>query len=294
MVRALRICYTVYNPACPKWQHINSWIVKGSGAMDKKENEKYTYEEFLEIIARLRAKDGCPWDWEQTHESLKNCMIEEAYEAVEAIDLKDDENLKEELGDVLLQIVMHAQIAGEERRFDMTDVIDGVARKMIRRHPHIFGDVSADSSQEVLKNWEEIKKQEKNETSVLEGVQRVPKALPANIRAQKVLKKAAAADYGPADLKAAKAMVQKDFSALMAWADSDETADENGDFGALMLSLINLSRFLNVNAENSLTNAIEKFINRLGSDENLAKSKGLTLSELNPHRDSDLRENVNK
>ena len=262
--------------------------------MDKKENEKYTYEEFLEIIARLRAKDGCPWDREQTHESLKNCMIEEAYETVEAIDLKDDENLKEELGDVLLQIVMHAQIAGEERRFDMTDVIDGVARKMIRRHPHIFGDVSADSSQEVLKNWEEIKKQEKNETSVLEGVQRVPKALPANIRAQKVLKKAAAAGYGPADLKAAKAMVQKDFSALMAWADSDETADENGDFGALMLSLINLSRFLNVNAENSLTNAIEKFINRLGSDENLAKSKGLTLSELNPHRDSDLRENVNK
>lgn len=258
--------------------------------MDKSEDKKYTYEEFLDIIARLRAEDGCPWDREQTHESLKNCMIEEAYETVEAIDLKDDENLKEELGDVLLQVVMHAQIAGEKRRFDMTDVIDGVARKMIRRHPHIFGEVKADSSREVLKNWEEIKKQEKNETSVLEGVQRVPKALPANIRAQKVLKKAAAAGYGPKDIQTAKEIVQKDFLALLDVAGSDESADENGEFGVLMLSLINLSRFLNVNAENSLTNAIEKFINRLGSVENLAKSKGLTLSELNPQLGSDLRE----
>ena len=121
-------------------------------------------------------------------------------------------------------------------------------------------------------------------------MQRVPKALPANIRAQKVLKKAAAAGYGPKDIQTAKKIVQKDFLALLDVAGSDESADENGEFGVLMLSLINLSRFLNVNAENSLTNAIEKFINRLGSVENLAKSKGLTLSELNPQLGSDLRE----
>lgn len=262
--------------------------------MDRTEDKKYTYEDFLEIIARLRAEDGCPWDREQTHESLKNCMIEEAYETVEAIDLKDDENLKEELGDVLLQVVMHGQIASEQQRFDMTDIIDGVTRKMIRRHPHIFGDVMADSSREVLKNWEEIKKQEKNETSVLEGVQRVPKALPANIRAQKVLKKAAAGGLGTMDAAGALDLAQQDFKAMLAAVKSGEQTGLDADFGALMLSLINLSRFLNVNAENSLTNAIEKFINRLGSVENLAKSKGLALSELNPQFLLDWRENVNK
>lgn len=262
--------------------------------MDSTTEKKYTYEDFLEIIARLRAEDGCPWDREQTHESLKNCLIEEAYETVEAIDLKDDENLKEELGDVLLQVVMHGQIASEQQRFDMTDIIDGVARKMIRRHPHIFGDVMVDSSREVLKNWEEIKKQEKNETSVLEGIQRVPKALPANIRAQKVIKKAAAGGLGTKDAAGALDLAGHDFQALLTAVRSGKQTGLDTDFGALMLSLINLSRFLNVNAENSLTNAIEKFINRLGSVENLAKSKGLALSELNPQFLTDWRENVNK
>ena len=109
-----------------------------------KEKEHYTYEDFLEIIARLRGKDGCPWDRQQTHESLRTCMLEEAYEAVDAINEKDDENLKEELGDVMLQVVMHAQIASEEGRFDMSDIIDDVAKKMIRRHPQFSA---------VLKLW---------------------------------------------------------------------------------------------------------------------------------------------
>ena len=120
------------------------------------------FDEFVETIAALRAPGGCPWDMEQTHESLKPCLLDEAQEVLEAIDAKDDENLCEELGDVLLQVVMHAQIAAEEGRFTMEDVIRGVNDKMIRRHPHVFGDVKVDSLEDQLKLWEEIKKQEKN------------------------------------------------------------------------------------------------------------------------------------
>lgn len=121
------------------------------------------FDEFIETIAALRGEGGCPWDMEQTHESLKQCLLDESQEVLEAIDAKDDENLCEELGDVLLQVVMHAQIAAEEGRFTMEDVVCGVNEKMIRRHPHVFGDVKVDSLEDQLKLWEEIKKQEKGE-----------------------------------------------------------------------------------------------------------------------------------
>lgn len=120
------------------------------------------FDEFVETIATLRAPSGCPWDQEQTHESMKKCLMDEAEEVLEAIDAKDDDNLCEELGDVLLQVVMHAQIAAEEGRFTIEDVIRGVNDKMIRRHPHVFGDVKVDSLEDQLKLWEEIKAQEKN------------------------------------------------------------------------------------------------------------------------------------
>lgn len=125
------------------------------------EDRKYDFQDFIEIIARLRAPGGCPWDIKQTHESLKKCLIEESGEVIEAIDRKDDENLCEELGDLLLQVVMHAQIASEENRFTMDDVIQGVCEKMIRRHPHVFGDVHVDSPEESLALWQEIKRKEK-------------------------------------------------------------------------------------------------------------------------------------
>lgn len=128
---------------------------------NKIDNKKYTYEDFLDIIARLRAPGGCPWDREQTHESLKKCLIEESGEVIDAIDNKDDDNLCEELGDVLLQVVMHAQIAAEEGRFTMDDVVQGVSEKMIRRHPHVFGDVKVSSVEEGLRLWNAVKKQEK-------------------------------------------------------------------------------------------------------------------------------------
>ena len=134
--------------------------------MDKKTNntetdKKYTYEDFLDIIAQLRAPGGCPWDQKQTHESLKECLLEESQEVLDAIDNKDDENLCEELGDVLLQVVMHAQIAAEEGRFTMDDVVQGVSEKMVRRHPHVFGGIKVDSVEEGLDLWNAIKAQEK-------------------------------------------------------------------------------------------------------------------------------------
>lgn len=125
------------------------------------ENRKYDFNDLIEIIAALRAPGGCPWDIKQTHESLKECLIEESGEVIEAIDNRDDDNLCEELGDLLLQVVMHAQIASEGNRFDINDVIQGVSEKMIRRHPHVFGDVKVTSQEESLALWNEIKKQEK-------------------------------------------------------------------------------------------------------------------------------------
>ena len=124
---------------------------------------KYSFDDLLDIIAALRAPDGCPWDREQTHESLKKCLVEESGEVIDAIDNRDDDNLCEELGDLLLQVVMHAQIASETGRFTMADVVQGVSEKMIRRHPHVFGDEKAASPEESLKLWQEMKRKEKEE-----------------------------------------------------------------------------------------------------------------------------------
>jgi len=243
-------------------------------------DKKYTFDDFKAIIARLRAKDGCPWDREQTHETLRQCMLEEAYEAVDAIDQGNMENLKEELGDVLLQIVMHAQIASETGTFTMDDIVDAVAAKMVYRHPHVFGDAKADNASEVLKNWEALKKVEKHEESVVESIVRVPKALPANMRAAKVQKKARAIGFEFPDTESVLKKVEEELEELKnaVLTEGQERIDE--EFGDMMFSMINLSRFLGVNAENSLTNATEKFINRLESVECLAKKKGLVLDQM--------------
>lgn len=249
--------------------------------MDEK---KYTIEEFVSIIERLRAKDGCPWDREQTHSTLKNCMIEEAYEVVQGIydyeQTKDAANLCEELGDVLLQVVMHSVIAEEEGVFTFSNVIDGISKKMIRRHPHVFGKVEAEDSQEVLKNWEQIKREEKREHSVSESLFHVARALPANIRAEKIQKKAAKAGLEFESYEQVLAKVYEELEEL-------EIARKNGvqeqieeEFGDILFTIINLSRFLQLNVENSLTNATDKFINRFVDVERIAISQGKHLSEL--------------
>lgn len=160
--------------------------------------KKMNFYEFCDIIEKLRAPGGCPWDREQTHKSLATCLLEEAYEANDAIDEGDPMKIADELGDVLLQVVMHAQIGKEEGTFTIDDVTDAVSRKMIERHPHVFGDVSVKDSEEVLDNWEEIKKKQRGQKTVYEAMESVTKSLPALSRAKKVIGKAVKADlYKP-------------------------------------------------------------------------------------------------
>ena len=255
----------------------------------------HTYEEFLKVIEELRSEHGCPWDKEQTHASLKQCMLEEAYEVIDGIngyeETGDYKNLREELGDVLLQVVLHARIAEEEGNFTMEDVVDEICEKMIRRHPHVFENASAENAKESLVLWEDIKKQEKKEETLSDTLNRVAKALPANIRAEKVQKKAAKAGIGVKSSEQALARVKEELTGL------EETIWENKDalnerFGDLMFSMINLSLFLGLNAENSLTNATNKFINRCVGIDLLARQRGDKISHLSAEQLEELWQRV--
>ena len=250
------------------------------------------FDKFVEILKTLRSDHGCPWDREQTHKSLRQNLIEEAYEVIESIDNDDNANLREELGDVLLQIVMHSVIAEEENAFTIEDVIDEVSEKMIRRHPHVFGDVEADTSEEVLKNWDAIKKQEKQEKTIGESMQRIPKALPANIRAEKVQKKAAKVGFDFSNYKEALEKVYEELRELEEAKTTENTSEIEEEFGDLLFALVNLSRFLQINAENSLTNATNKFINRFVTIEALAEKGNKQFSELSIDEMNELWEQV--
>lgn len=243
---------------------------------------KYSFEEFMDIIRKLRSEEGCPWDREQTHESLKSCLIEESYETLEAIDNKDDDNLCEELGDILLQVALHSVIAEEAKEFSVDDVISGEAEKMIRRHPHVFGDAKVENSEGVLKNWEEIKRKEKKADNPIQELLEVPKAFPANIRAEKIQRKAAKSGMDFAGYKQALEKVYEELDELSKAIEIGDKSYIFEEFGDAMFSMINLSRFLQLNAENSLTNATNKFINRFVDVFALAESRGRNLYELTP------------
>lgn len=242
--------------------------------------KKYTFDDFMNIIRQLRSENGCPWDREQTHRSLKSCMIEEAYETIEAINNDDPENLCEELGDVLLQVALHTAIAEEQGEFKIEDVIAGECKKMIHRHPHVFGNATANNAGTVLKNWEELKRAEKNQVKDSEGILSIPKALPANIRAEKVQKKAAKAGMDFENYEQVLGKVYEELEELKKAREIGHKEDIEEEFGDLMFSVVNLSRFLQLNAENSLTNATNKFINRFVDVFALTESKGITLYDL--------------
>lgn len=230
-------------------------------------DKKYTYEELLEIIKALRGENGCPWDKVQTHESLKPCMMEEAAELVASIRIYDQtgnpDNMKEELGDVLLQVVMHAQIASEEGLFTMEDVVDEIGRKMVRRHPHVFGTVNADTAEEALSNWEDIKKEEKKSQEwVKSPLREIPQELPALTRAPKVLKKIdryyeKGNTYGQ-DVEELRSLVE----AL--GMHSPET--DSGELGQIMADMLmrlsDIARIAKIPQEQILTDRIEDFIEK--------------------------------
>lgn len=246
-------------------------------------------ERLREIVARLRAPDGCPWDREQTHASLRGALLEETYELVDAIDHADDPNLREELGDLLLHVVMHAQIAGERGAFDFDAVAAEISEKLVRRHPHVFGGESAADTAEVLRNWEQIKRAEKTDRqSALDGV---PRALPALMRAQKIQKKAARVGF---DWALAEEVLEKldeevaELRAALASGNAVAVADETGD---LLFSVVNLARKLGQDAELTLHAATDKFAARFRAVERAATAAGRriedhTTEELNAHWDA--------
>lgn len=231
------------------------------------EQKKYTYEDFVEIIRKLRSEDGCPWDREQTHMSLRPCIMEEAAEAAAAIRIYDRtgscENLREELGDVLLQVVMHSCIAEEEGLFTLDDVVSEVAEKMVRRHPHVFGDGSAETSGQVVQNWEEIKKQEKERKGQTETpLREIPMELPALTRASKVLKKVDRL-YEPQKDFAASVEKLKEISSNISEMTPDDYDEElSGMVGALLMEISNISRICKLSQEQILTDKIEEIIEK--------------------------------
>lgn len=238
-----------------------------------KEEKVYTYQEFLDIIAMLRSENGCPWDKEQTHESLKPCMTEEAAELLAAIRIYDKtgnaENMREELGDILLQVVMHAQIASEEGLFTMEDVVNEVSRKMIRRHPHVFGTARADTSEQVLSNWEDIKKEEKKDkTWISSPLREIPKELPALARASKVLKKIDKL-YGQSNgYEQDISVLEKSLAGLKA-QDPSKTNNLDTCLTDMLLALSDIARIYKLPLEQLLTDRIEDMIE---TTENTGKS----------------------
>jgi tetrapyrrole methylase family protein/MazG family protein len=253
--------------------------------LEFEKKEKYNIEDFLQIVSILRSPNGCPWDKEQTHQSIRNCFIEETYEAVEAIDNGDTELLKEELGDVLLQVLFHSQIEKEKGVFDFSDVVDGIAKKMIVRHPHVFGDTVVKNSDEVLVNWDIIKKKTKSQTTQAEVLQSVSKALPALMRSAKVQHKAAKVGFDWPDVTGALDKVSEETQELKQAVSSGSKEECMDELGDLLFSVVNVSRFLDVEPEQALNQSCDKFISRFQKLEQLAKERGIditasTLAEL--------------
>ncbi len=227
--------------------------------MEKK--EKYNLEDFKEVMKILTGENGCPWDKVQTHESLRRYMIEECYEAVYAVENNDFKNLCEELGDILLQIVFHSIIGEKNGEFTLDDVIDGVCKKMIFRHPHVFAEGNAETPEDVVLNWEEIKKKEKGYESKADALKSVPRNFPALIRAEKVLKKGADGGFSIGGIDES---VEKIGELLELFKNCDKLDKSQlmEKCGEMLLLAVNISRILKLNPEFALTNATEKFINR--------------------------------
>lgn len=225
------------------------------------------FDEFVSIVEKLRSETGCPWDREQTHNSLRQPMLEECYEAAEAIDLNDMENLCEELGDLLLLVVMQSRIAEENGEFSINDVLNGICDKMIFRHPHVFGNVKVNEPGEALQIWERMKMKEKHETKLSEGILRVPNAMPSTMRAEKVLKKAIKAGMEFPEGNELFQNLEQGMNEMKNMWNKGEKEHISNCFGKLMMNMICLSLFLKLNTENSLTNATNAFINRFISAE---------------------------
>ncbi|MEO8539606.1 MAG: nucleoside triphosphate pyrophosphohydrolase [bacterium] len=228
----------------------------------------------IDVVARLHAPDGCPWDREQTHESLRPHLLEETYEALEAIDRDDSQSITEELGDVLLQVLMHAEVGARNDSFVLADVVEHIAKKLIRRHPHVFGDGTASTSEEVYQNWEQLKKAEKPRASILDGV---PLSLPALAASQSIQGRARRVGFDWPDIEGPLEKLREEIGEF---AHADGAAEQADEFGDILFVLVNIGDHLGVDAEQALRGANAKFRRRFGTVERLAASSGVDLRNL--------------
>ena len=262
--------------------------------MDFEFKEHYDVYDLFEIVKILRSPEGCPWDKVQTHETIRSEFIEEVYEAVEAIDEKDPVHLREELGDVLLQVVFHCVLENEKNSFELDDVADDVCKKMILRHPHVFGNTTAETPEEVLKNWDQIKMQSKSQSRVSETLESVSKALPSLMRSDKLIKRAERAGFANPDAR-------ENISAIRARLDALEAAVENGgtdecgrEIGELLFSVSRLSRSLKTDCEKSLYDACDRFTKQFSELEAYAAENGIDIQKSDPSELSALWDAVSK
>jgi tetrapyrrole methylase family protein/MazG family protein len=239
------------------------------------DEELARYAELREIVARLRAPDGCPWDREQTHDSLKPYLLQEAHEVLWLLDDRDYEHLPEEMGDLLLQILIHTQLAEEAREYRMADILDGLAAKLVRRHPHVFGEARAESAAAVVEQWERLKREEGREgRSALEGV---PPSLPALAYAQEVLRRAGAAGFQWPRTEDVLVRLAEEVEEL---SRAEDARDRTEEFGDVLLNLVNYARYTGIDAEESLRLATAKFRRRFEEVESIAQTEGRSLPEM--------------
>ena len=236
------------------------------------------FVDLVNIVEKLRSPEGCPWDKEQTHESLLPYFLEEAYEVIESVELKEWETLKEELGDVLLHILLQAKIADETNKFNISDSLEGINNKLVNRHPHVFGDDNIDASVEAKQNWEDIKHVEKKRKSRLDGV---PNKLPALVRAQRLQEKASYAGFDHDNIEDAWEKLNEELNELKSAQEKRDIENIKEEIGDVLFSVVNLSRFFDIPAEDMLRKTNQKFITRFQTIERELKEKGKKLENSN-------------
>jgi tetrapyrrole methylase family protein/MazG family protein len=245
-----------------------------------KNKKRYNFNDLLNVMDRLRSEEGCPWDREQNHETLKKYLIEESYEVVDAIDKEDMEGLSEELGDVLFQVVFHSQIGKEFGEFDIRDVIHGVTNKMITRHSHVFGEDKCETSADVLLTWDRNKKKEKNINSYTEDLKSIPRSLPALIRSYKLQEKAAKIGFDWEDVEGPISKVHEELNEFLEVYKSQEYDKIIEEMGDLLFSIVNVCKFMKIDPELALTGTINKFIERFEYMEKESAKIGKNLDKM--------------
>lgn len=248
--------------------------------MDFEFKSRYDISDLLKIMKILRSENGCPWDKVQTHESIRTDLIEETYEVCEAIDAESPEMLREELGDLLMQVVFHSEIEKEAGRFAFEDVCDGICKKLVYRHPHVFGEVSVKDADEVLKNWDALKKAEKTQNTYAETLESVPKTLPALLRGEKVCKRAARAGLSENDANICAEGIIDDIRQLCYGENSADHEHNQQLVGKILLKFCNLNRILKIDSEKALTYSTNRFIMNFGAVENEIIAGGKSLDNI--------------